>query len=258
MDFVPYQDAFSLKNRVVLIAGGSSGIGRGCANVLARAGASVMVTGTRQAKLDRVQKEIIDAGGVCETFAGDLSQEENCKAMVEQCVAKFGRLDVLINSAGVTGTLEGIEEQMKTENFNKTMGIDFNATFFAIKYAYPELKKSGHGSIINISSIAALSARGPIVYSAAKGAVKSLSRHLAKDFGPSGVRINTIYPGLVITEMTEIILDNPEMEAHFRADSPMGLLGNTSDIAYCALYLASDASRFVTGQDFVIDGGATC
>jgi NAD(P)-dependent dehydrogenase (short-subunit alcohol dehydrogenase family) len=258
MEFTNYQDVFSLENRVVLVAGGSSGIGRGCANVLAQAGASVLVVGTRQHKLDRVQSEIVSAGGVCETFAGDLSREENCQAMVEACLEKFGHLDVLVNSAGITGSMDDLEAQFQTDNFNKTMGIDFNATFFAIKYAYPELKKSSHGSIINIASIAALAARGPVVYSAAKGAVRSLSRHLAKDFGPSGVRINSIYPGMIITEMTSTVLENPELEAHFKADSPMGLLGFPEDIGYLALYLASDASRYVTGQDFVIDGGATC
>ncbi len=127
-----------------------------------------------------------------------------------------------------------------------------------IKYAYPECAKNGVGSIINISSLAALRARGPVMYAAAKGAVKSLSKNLAKRLGPMGVRVNTIYPGLIITEMTEGILERPDLKAHYEQESPLGLLGNTEDIAYCALYLASDASRFVTGADFVIDGGATC
>ena len=106
--------------------------------------------------------------------------------------------------------------------------------------------------------LTALSARGPIVYTAAKGAVRSVSKILAKQFGPLGVRVNTIYPGFIVTEMTEKIHEMPEQEKRMREESPLGLLGKAEDIGYCALYLASDAAKFVTGQDFVIDGGATC
>ena len=136
--------------------------------------------------------------------------------------------------------------------------MDFDSTFLAIKYAYPQCEKHGVGSIINIASLAALRASGPIVYSAAKGAIRSVSRTLAKRLGEKQVRVNTIYPGFIVTEMTERIHEMPEQEAKMRADSVLGLLGEVDDIAYCALYLASDAARFVTGQDFVVDGGAMC
>ena len=138
------------------------------------------------------------------------------------------------------------------------MAVDLDSTFMAIKYAWPECAKNGAGSIINIASLAALRASGPIVYSAAKGAVKSMSRTLAKRLGGEGVRVNTIYPGFILTEMTAGVREHPELEARFRGESPLGLLGTVEDIGHCALYLASDAARFVTGQDFVIDGGATC
>lgn len=127
-----------------------------------------------------------------------------------------------------------------------------------MKYAYPMCAEHNVGSIINIASLAALSARGPIVYSAAKGAVRSFSRSMAKRLGPEGVRVNTIYPGFVITEMTQGVLEDPQKKAYFESESPLGLIGISDDIAACALYLSSNAARFVTGQDFVIDGGATC
>ena len=103
-----------------------------------------------------------------------------------------------------------------------------------------------------------LSARGPIVYTAAKGAVRSVSKILAKRFGPLGIRVNTIYPGFIVTEMTEKIHEMPEQEKRMREESPLGLLGEVEDIGYCALYLATEAAKFVTGQDFVIAGGSTC
>ncbi len=201
---------------------------------------------------------VSDAGGIAHFFSADLTKEESCKAMVEACVEKFGRLDILVNSAGTRGANGKLEEEFSTENFHEVMDADFSATFMAIKYAYPECAKNRVGSIINIASLAALAARGPIVYSAAKGAVRSISRTLAKRFGPMGIRVNTIYPGFILTEMTEKIRQNPGLEAKYREESPLGLLGESIDVAYCALYLASDAARFVTGQDFIIDGGAAC
>ncbi len=252
------QKAFDLTGRVALVTGGGSGIGKGCARVLAEAGANVVVVGRRMAKLEEVQREIRDAGGVCECFSADLMVEENCKAMVDFCVEKFGRLDILINSAGGRGAHGKLEEEFATENLRETMAMDFDSTFLAIKYAYPQCEKHGVGSIINIASLAALRASGPIVYSAAKGAIRSVSRTLAKRLGEKRVRVNTIYPGFIVTEMTERIHEMPEQEARMRADSVLGLLGEVDDIAYCALYLASDAARFVTGQDFVVDGGAMC
>lgn len=241
-----------------MITGGGSGIGKGCAKILAEAGANIMIVGRRMGKLEETKSEIQAAGGICECFSADLTDESNCQAMVSACVERFGRLDILVNSAGGRGAHGALEEEFSTENYRETMAVDLDSTFMAIKYAWPECAKNGVGSIINIASLAALRASGPIVYSAAKGAVKSMSRTLAKRLGSEGVRVNTIYPGFILTEMTEGIRARPELEARFRGESPLGLLGAVEDIGYCALYLASDSARFVTGQDFIIDGGATC
>lgn len=252
------QSAFDLTDRAALVTGGGSGIGKGCAKILAEAGAQVMIVGRRMGKLEEVKAEIEAAGGVCTCFSADLTDESNCRAMVDACVERYGRLDILVNSAGGRGAHGALEEEFSTENYRETMAVDLDSTFMAIKYAWPECAKNGAGSIINIASLAALRASGPIVYSAAKGAVKSMSRTLAKRLGGEGVRVNTIYPGFILTEMTAGVREHPELEARFRGESPLGLLGTVEDIGHCALYLASDAARFVTGQDFVIDGGATC
>ncbi len=252
------QSAFDLTGRAALVTGGGSGIGKGCAKILAEAGAQVIIVGRRMGKLEEVKAEIEAAGGVCTCFSADLTDESNCRAMVDACVERYGRLDILVNSAGGRGAHGALEEEFSTENYRETMAVDLDSTFMAIKYAWPECAKNGAGSIINIASLAALRASGPIVYSAAKGAVKSMSRTLAKRLGGEGVRVNTIYPGFILTEMTAGVREHPELEARFRGESPLGLLGTVEDIGHCALYLASDAARFVTGQDFVIDGGATC
>ena len=249
---------YDLTGRVALITGGGSGIGKGCAEFLSMAGANVFIVGRRVSKLEDVAEEINAAGGDCRYISADLTDEENCKAAVAECVAQFGRLDILVNSAGSRGAHGSLEDELTVENLRETMSADFDSTFMMICAAYKEMEKGGCGSIINIASLAALAARGPIVYSAAKGAVKSMSRTLAKRMGPNGIRVNTIYPGFIVTEMTERIHTMPEKEEEMKADSPLHLLGEVSDISLCALYLASDAARFVTGGDFVIDGGATC
>ena len=248
---------FDLSGRVALITGGGSGIGKGCAKVLADAGAKVMVVGRRHGKLEDVKAEIALCGGICETFSADLSYEEGCAAMIDAVLNRFGSLDILINSAGSRGAHGKLEEEFSTENFQDTMNADFSSIFMSVKYAYPRMN-AGTASIINIASLAGLYARGPIVYSAAKGAVKSFSRTVAKRFGPLGIRVNTIYPGFIVTEMTQKALEDETMRQHFLKESPLGRIGEVDDVALCALYLASDAARFVTGQDFVVDGGATC
>ena len=248
---------FDLSGRVALITGGGSGIGKGCARILAEAGAKVMIVGRRLGKLEEVKAQILSNGGICEVFSADLSREEDCAAMVDAVWKRFGRLDILINSAGSRGAHGKLEEEFSTENFKDTMNADFSSVFMTIKYAYPRMT-AGTASIINIASLAGLYARGPIVYSAAKGAVKSFSRTIAKRFGPLGIRVNTIYPGFIVTEMTQKALEDEAMRQRFLKESSLGLIGEVEDVALCALYLASDAARFVTGQDFIIDGGATC
>lgn len=246
---------FSLQGKVAIITGGGTGIGKGCARILAQAGAKVLVVGRRLEKLQETKSEIEKDGGVCECFTADLMVEDNCKAMAEYCLDKFSRLDILVNSAGGKGVHGTLEDEFASENLKHTMDMDFTSTFNCIKYAYPHMQAEG-GSIINIASLAALRARGPICYSAAKGAIQSLSRNLAARLGHLGIRVNTIYPGFIVTEMTERIHEMPEMEKKMREESVLGMLGDVNDIAYCALYLSSNEAKFVTGQDFVIDGGS--
>ena len=253
-----FEKVFDLTGRVALITGGGTGIGKGCALLLAEAGAKVVIVGRRMEKLQEVKAVIETNCGHCECVSADLTVEENCKTAVDAAVRAFGRLDILINSAGGRGVFGTLEEEFASENICHTMDMDFSSTLYCIKYAYPHLQQNKVGSIINISSLAALRASGPIVYSAAKGAIKSVSKTLGQRFGELGVRVNSIYPGFIVTEMTEKIYEHPELVKKYEEDAALGILGNVDDVAFCALYLSSDAARFVTGQDFVIDGGAMC
>lgn len=246
-----------LSGKVVVITGGGAGIGREAAIILAQAGASLMLMDLSLEKLKKVQATIDESGETCHIYAGDVTNEEDVKNMVNECINHFGRLDGLVTCAGTQGANNDLDKELDTSNIHNIIDVDLLGVISSIKYAYPQIIKSGGGSIVNISSLAAISARGPIIYSAAKGGVKSFSRNIAKRLGPDNIRVNTIYPGFIVTEMTQKIYDHPELVHHMEQESPLGLLGNVDDIAYCILYLLSDASRFVTGQDFVIDGGAT-
>lgn len=251
-------EVFRTDGKVALITGGGAGIGKSCAQLLSKAGAQIFIVDIVEERALQVKQEIEAAGGSCAYAVADLSVEENCRQAVDACMAAFGKLDVLINSAGTQGIHGDLQKEMDTANFDKVMRVDFNSVFMMTKYAWPYMAQQHSGSIINIASLAALKSNGPLVYTAAKGAIRSYSHTLAKRLGPEGVRVNVIYPGFVLTEMTRGVLQRPELKAHFEAESPLGILGEAEDIAYCALYLSSEAARFVTGQDFVIDGGALC
>ncbi len=251
-------DAFRVDGKVALITGGGAGIGKSCALLLSQAGAKVFIADIVAERTEQVKAEVLSGGGYCAYAVADLSVEENCRQVVEACIRTFGRLDILINSAGTQGNHGDLEKEMDTANFEKVMKVDFNSVFMMIKYSWPYMSEQGEGSIINIASLAALKCNGPLVYTAAKGAIRSYSHTLANRLGKRGVRVNVIYPGFVLTEMTRGVLERPELKKHFEDESPLGILGEAEDIAYCALYLSSNASRFVTGQDFVIDGGAMC
>ena len=250
-------EQFKLKGKTALITGGGSGIGAACAKLFAKTGAKVVIVGRNVRKLENIKKEIDRDGGICEMLSYDLSGEQACREVIEKCVEKMGGLHILVNNAGSSGTAWSLEEEFDTELYERTMHIDLDSIVYLIKYAYPELSKE-HGSIINISSIAAYRGTGHVAYTAAKGAIRSMNNVLARKFGTLGIRINTIYPGMIETDMTREAVQTDAFRKRQIEQTPAGRIGRPEDIANCALYLASEASGFVTGQDFIIDGGYTC
>jgi NAD(P)-dependent dehydrogenase (short-subunit alcohol dehydrogenase family) len=251
---------FNLAGRVALITGASSwGIGSVSAKLLADAGAAVFLVARREDKLLEIANEIETAGGTVGYHACDVSSEEDCKAAVEACVAQFGRLDIMLLAAGISGkpssTARGFDDYFDSENWRKVLGINLDGTFWMVKHGHVECAKGGVGSIIMVGSLASWTAAGSGAYTATKGAIRSMTHSLGKALAPLKVRVNTVYPGMIDTDMTHGAVANDDYRKMFLASIPLARIGTADDIANCVLYLASDASSFVTAQHFVVDGG---
>lgn len=257
------EDIFDLTGRVALITGASShGIGNSAAKILAAHGAKVFLTARRAEKLEAACKEIEEAGGIAAYRPTDVSTEEECKAAVEACVAEFGRLDIMVLSAGISGLSAsgGYDAIFDSDNFNKVLATNLGGTWNMIKYGAPECGKNGVGSIITVGSLASMHADGSAAYTCTKGAIRMLTQWCGKRFARDGmnVRINAVYPGLVDTDMTHRACVDEKWGPIMLQPIPLGRFGQPEDIANGVLYLASDASSWVTGQHLVIDGGQLC
>ena len=249
---------FDLDGRVALVTGTSlNGMGGASAMVLAEAGAMVFLVDQSEENVKKVAEKIKSARGTVEYYVCDVSVEENCKAAVEACVSIFGRLDIMVLTAGIPGTFEpgNYDVVFDTENWRRINGVNLDGVWFMVKYGYAECAKGGVGSIIMTGSTASLKCAGSGAYTATKGAVRTLTHFFCKEFGALGIRVNTIYPGLTVTEMTHPFADSEPVRQRYKEVCPLGRVGMPEDIAMGVLYLASDASSYVTGQQLVIDGG---
>lgn len=248
---------YDLSGRVALITGASShGIGNQSAKLLAAHGAKVFLVARREEKLQQACKEIEAAGGSASYYACDASSEEACKAAVEKCIADFGRLDIMVLAAGISGlSARSIDNEFDTDNWRNILSVNLDSVFFMVKHGWEECAKHGVGAIIPIGSLASWHAAGSTAYTATKGAIRALTQKWGKLLGPKGVRVNTLYPGFIDTDMTH---GATKMEAYINATVakiPLGRYGNVDDCANAVLYLASDASSFMNGQHLVVDGG---
>ncbi len=249
-----------LANKVALISGGARGMGAVEAKLFAKEGAKVIIGDMLEAEGRKVEAEINEAGretgGECVFVPLDVSNEDAWQRAVNEAVSRFGKLDILVNNAGIYRA--HVVEETTVAEWDQVMDINAKGVFLGTKYAIPEMRKAGGGSIVNISSVAGLvGSRETTAYTASKGAVRLLTKSTAIQYASEGIRANSIHPGTIETPMTEGLLAN---EAH-RADrmnrTPIGRLGQPEDVAYGALYLASDEASFVTGSELVIDGGRT-
>ncbi len=247
---------FSLKDRVAIVTGATSGIGKGIATIFLKAGAKVVISSDNHEHCKKTAEELSKFG---ETFAVscDVSKENEVNALVEKTVKRFGKLDIMVNNAGIyfPKKLEEITEQ----DWNRLMAVNLNGVFFGTKYASVQMKKQKKGAIINIASVAGIRGIGNAThYGASKGAIVNFTKSAAQELAPFGIRVNAIAPGLIESAMTkDIIADKKLLEAYL-ATILMKRVGKPEDIAYGALYLASDEASYVTGIVLVIDGGWVC
>jgi NAD(P)-dependent dehydrogenase (short-subunit alcohol dehydrogenase family) len=250
-----------VQGKVALVTGGSLGIGRATALMLAKEGAAVAVTDVKDSEAQDLMEEICSAGGTAHYWHLDVSKESEVKSVFDQVKAKFGNITVLVNNAGITGANKPTHE-LTEEEWDKVQSVNVKGVFFCTKHAIPQMLAAKKGSIINLSSIYGLvSAPDLPPYHASKGAVRLMTKTDALLYASHGIRVNSIHPGFIWTPMVEGFLDGQgDMEVSRKEVGnlhPLGHMGDADDIAYGVLYLASDESKFVTGSELVIDGGYT-
>jgi len=252
-------DSGALKGKVAIITGAATGIGRASALLFARAGARVALADLREPELARTEADVRAAGGEVASITADLSRPDDCAAVVAAAVRAFGRLDVLLNNAGVgTMVVGGTVESITLEHWDLAQDVNVRAMYLVSRAAVPHLRSAG-GAIVNIASVSAF--RGSMdrpshAYAASKGAVLSLTRAMAASYGRDGIRVNAICPGTIRTRLTVDIVDRVEQAAKEGHGIPLGRVGEPEDIARCALFLASDDASFISGAHIIADGGA--
>lgn len=248
-----------LKDKVALITGGSSGIGRETALLFATEGAAIVVVDLNDEAGQKVVQEITAAGGKAVYAHADVSKAADCENMVKVAEDAYGKLNVMFNNAGISHADD--DNAMTTEEWvwDLTMAVNVKGVFLGCKYGIPALLRAGGGSIINTASfVAILGAATPqLAYTASKGAVLSMTRELAMIHARQNIRVNALCPGPLRTELLMKYLNTEEKKQRRLVHIPMGRFGEAKEIAYGALYLASDEASFVTGTEFMVDGGIT-
>ena len=245
-----------LENKVALISGGARGMGAVEAKMFVQEGAKVVIGDVLDEDGKQTEAEINEAGGECVFVHLDVTDETAWQDAVAAAVDRFGKLDILVNNAGIA-RINNVEDTTSDE-WDLVMDINAKGVFLGTKAAIPEIRKSGGGSIVNISSIAGLTGGRTSSYAASKGAVRLLTKSSAIQYAGEGIRCNSVHPGVIETPMTTPIMLNTQEDRDLNASRhPLGRVGQPEDIAYGVLFLASDESSFMTGSELVIDGGLT-
>lgn len=251
-----------LEGKVVLITGAGSGIGDATARLFASEGARVAVSDLNPESAKTVTAAVKDGGGDAISLAGDVSIRSECQALVTNTVEKLGRLDVLVNSAGVTPRHAPVEWDFERK-WDWVIGINLKGTMMMSWFAVEQMKTQGSGSIVNMASIIGLvgyhdgMSDGFHPYPHSKGGVVQLTRDMGVGLAKEGIRVNALCPGFSYTALTKTLTDDEDQHHRLKTLHPMGRLGEAKEIAYAALFLASDEASFITGVNLPVDGGYT-
>jgi 2-dehydro-3-deoxy-D-gluconate 5-dehydrogenase len=249
-----YMHRFDLKGKVALVTGGNGGIGQGIARGLLECGATVMIAGRNAEKNKEAVAELSKVGPPVSAFVMDVTVEKQCHAAVSEVVRQHGRLNILVNNAG--GGIPKPPEELSVQEWLRVMDANLTSAFMLSQAAYPELKKTGGGKIINIGSMASYIG-GPLwtAYGPAKAGVVQLSKNCASSWAKDNIQVNMILPGYIDTAMTKRIQANKPLHERAILRTAAGRLGTPDDFAGAAAFLASSASDFVTGAEIPVDGG---
>ncbi len=242
----------NLHGKIALVTGASQGIGRACAVELARAGATVALAARNEAKLAEAAAEIHGAGGTAAVFALDVASEESIKTGAKAVLDKFGKVEILVNNAGITR--DGLVLRMKRPDWDDVLGTNLTGAFLLTQALLSQMLRNRWGRIVNITSVVGETGQaGQVNYAASKAGLIGMTRALAREVGSRGITVNAVAPGYIETPMTAV-LDQKQRDAML-AGIPLGRAGTDTEIAQCVAFLASDAAAYITGHVLDVNGG---
>jgi NAD(P)-dependent dehydrogenase (short-subunit alcohol dehydrogenase family) len=244
-----------LAGKVAIISGAASGMGAATARRFGKEGAKVVVADVLEEEGRKVAADIVAANGVASFMKLDVTDEADWKRVVDATVAQYGRLDIMVNNAGISGS--GVSDMLDTEAWDRLLAVNGRGVFLGTKYAVLAMKKSGGGSIVNLSSISGNAGQTMthMGYNASKGAVRTLTKSTAVQFGADGIRANSVHPGLMPPMRTSGATADPAVRAKMLQSVPLRRAGEVDEVANAILFLASDEASYITGAELYVDGG---